>query len=879
VTPTQRAIRVPLNVDAQFRLAVGSALLPLRSLILAAAVSPIAYVLLAIHLPGLWGMAAAGFILAAAASFGLPERQGVWIGTHLAYAHAWWVLPSTVVRGRASHARVRNVDGAIHVTRSRPANARRFPLPRRWRAIASIPATSADIAGLLRLEPGGHRAVLVLDGPAVSVSSDAYVEWCRGMLTWIGSTGNPAQFLTLMTHHDRHRVVDAFDRRVTGWPLTPLREMERSLTGTLAETTLGLRHYVVLAPGSAADDGIPFLATPWRAARARPATAEAAEHALQSALRTAPAFAIEAHAADRDELAALLAHTVLGASRAMVGDGLLHIGERHHVVMTATRLPAVIDVGVVVDAMTRAHTCGMASLHVLPVSPTVAQKHLRKRSSMLRSLQRRGTDAVEAQVALQDTANVVAALAQRDIVPCRVALTVAVAHSTRDSARQAAERLGAVLAAHGFRVTEVCGPGFLPALALSPGCPPLARSLVLTSDSVAARMLPCLGTPFADVGAPLLGVNVLNGTPAYFSVWSQPNHNLLVVGSSGAGKSVAAKTLLVRHVMEGVAAVVIDPDSEYRPVMQAVGGRYLELGVEALNPLGVGVGTSPDAAAGMVLPILSVMAGDDRGVRDGRPIRRLPDEDQGWLHGELVDFFGSRRDAPLPALMHDAVAHLEAQSMARALSDRERDRCRVISARLRRFTQGRRAAVFDRQSTFAVGNRPIAIGLKSFAMTYGADLTPALAVLLTGILDALERRAGRMIVVVDEAHRITSDPDAGEVLGQLVRQARKHGAGVWMVSQRVEDFVRTDLGRTLAATSSSKLVLGTEEAVVDDVRDVFRLRDEEVAAICPSSPGRGVLLAGAERAVVSIVPGRAIMALGDTRSGHVHAMSRQATTV
>jgi type IV secretory pathway VirB4 component len=217
--------------------------------------------------------------------------------------------------------------------------------------------------------------------------------------------------------------------------------------------------------------------------------------------------------------------------------------------------------------------------------------------------------------------------------------------------------------------------------------------------------------------------------------------------------------------------------------------------------------------------------------------------------------------------------------MARALSDRERDRCRVISARLRRFTQGRRAAVFDRQSTFAVENRPIAIGLKSFAMTYGADLTPALAVLLTGILDALERRAGRMIVVVDEAHRITSDPDAGEVLGQLVRQARKHGAGVWMVSQRVEDFVRTDLGRTLAATSSSKLVLGTEEAVVDDVRDVFRLRDEEVAAICPSSPGRGVLLAGAERAVVSIVPGRAIMALGDTRSGHVHAMSRQATTV
>jgi hypothetical protein len=87
-----------------------------------------------------------------------------------------------------------------------------------------------------------------------------------------------------------------------------------------------------------------------------------------------------------------------------------------------------------------------------------------------------------------------------------------------------------------------------------------------------------------------------------------------------------------------------------------------------------------------------------------------------------------------------------------------------------------------------------------------------------------------------------------------------------MLSQRVEDFVRTDLGRTLAATSSSKLLLGTEEAVLDDVRDVFKLTDEELAAICPSRPGRGVLVAGAERAVVDVLPGPAIMALAETGS-------------
>jgi Helicase HerA, central domain len=859
-----RAIRVPLNVDAQFRLPVGPTILPVRSLVLAAVVSPLAYLLLTVRLPGLWGPAAAGFTLAVATSLGVPERQGVWIGTHLAYRHAWRVLPSLVNRGQPSHALVRLLGDSIRVTRERPA-VRSRRVPRRLRPFTSIPVASTRDTGILHLEPGGHRAVLVLDGPPVSLSSDGYLDWCATVIRWVGALDCPIQFLTLMTHHDADRVGDAFDRRVAGWPNTPLCELERSLAVGLAESTLGLRHYVVLAPGTAGDDGVPHRSNPWHAGRARDPRADEADRALQSALRMAPGFGVGVRAADRDDIAALLGHTALGAARALVGADVLHVGERHHVVLTTTRLPPVIEVGSVVDAMTRAHAFGVASLHICPVTTVVAQKHLHRRASTLRYAQRRGADPVEAEVALQDTTAVVASLAQRDIVPCRVALTLSVAHTVRESALEAAERLGAVLAAQGFRTTEVGGPGFLPALALAPGCSPLARSLVLTSDSVAQRMLPCMGTPFADVAAPLIGVNVLSGTPAYLSVWTQPNHNLVIVGSSGAGKSVAAKTLLLRHVMEGVTAVVIDPDSEYGSVMRAVGGRYLELGTEALNPLGVTAGTPPDTAAGLVLPILSVMAGDDRGIRDGRPIRRLPDEDQGWLHGELVDLFAARQGCAAPALMRDAVHHLEAVAMARALTERERERCRIITARLRRFTQGRRAGVFDRPSTFSVDERPIAIGLRSFAMTYGADLTPALAVLLTAILDALEKRRGRMIVVVDEAHRVTSDPDAGEVLGQLVRQARKHGAGVWMLSQRVEDFVRTDLGRTLAATSSSKLILGTEEAVVDEVREVFRLTDEEVASICPSSRGQGVLLAGAERAVVSVLPGPAILALADTR--------------
>jgi len=224
-----RAIRVPLNVDAQFRLAVGPVLLPVRSLVLAASVSPLAYLLLTLQLPGLWGAAGAGFLLAMAGSFGLPERQGVWIGTHLAYRHAWRVLPSTVARGTPGYALARDVDGSIHVSRERAANHTGRWMPRRWRPFASVPSTWSDAPGLLRLEPGGHRAVLVLDGPPVSLSSEAYLDWCRSVIDWVGTLECPVQFLTLMSHHDADRVGEAFDRRVTRWPRTPLRQLEHAI--------------------------------------------------------------------------------------------------------------------------------------------------------------------------------------------------------------------------------------------------------------------------------------------------------------------------------------------------------------------------------------------------------------------------------------------------------------------------------------------------------------------------------------------------------------------------------------------------------------------------------------------------------------------------
>ena len=76
------------------------------------------------------------------------------------------------------------------------------------------------------------------------------------------------------------------------------------------------------------------------------------------------------------------------------------------------------------------------------------------------------------------------------------------------------------------------------------------------------------------------------------------------MGSAGSGKSVAAKSLLVRHALHGARVTVIDPESEYGDVVHALGGTYIELGEHSLNAFAIDPSVPADEAAEWVVPIL-----------------------------------------------------------------------------------------------------------------------------------------------------------------------------------------------------------------------------------------------------------------------------------
>jgi type IV secretory pathway VirB4 component len=65
------------------------------------------------------------------------------------------------------------------------------------------------------------------------------------------------------------------------------------------------------------------------------------------------------------------------------------------------------------------------------------------------------------------------------------------------------------------------------------------------------------------------------GSPIFVDRFALPNHNMLILASSGAGKSYAAKALTLRAGLLDDEVLIVDPDDEYVALTEALGGEVV----------------------------------------------------------------------------------------------------------------------------------------------------------------------------------------------------------------------------------------------------------------------------------------------------------------
>ncbi|MBO0701366.1 MAG: DUF87 domain-containing protein [Candidatus Dormibacteraeota bacterium] len=869
-----RPIQVPMALRAELKLPIGPIEVPFRTALMLIASLPL--VLLVFTLPltlSTQALVALG-ILGGASVVSRPNREGVWVGTWAFYRLLEPLFPQVLRDGRPRSAAVRQVGAHLRL----PASDRApLSLPRTLAHWSDLPRLRDLDDGLIRLGPdGGWHAVLALDGPRDAPLTQGYERWCQGVVDWINTVGAPAQLYTEVTHYERLDAQQAFEASVRR-PRTKLIDYERQLAGQVAERSLAVRQYVVLSPRRSGPNGVPTANRLTSVMSTVPATRAEAERMRDLAVRQGDALGVGARLASQGELRALVGKTALGCQEAVFHAGEVIVDGRHSRVGAVIELPTRILPGAVMSAIIRARIRGSVSFHILPVQPADARKELKRQESLYRAMFQRSRSA-DVELLYHHARKLDEMLLSRQTTAMRVALTFTVTGDTSEAAALAFERLQAALLDEEMTLQRVTTPTTLVASTAAPGGRPLNRSLFLTTGEVAAYLLAGQGSAFGDPSRPLIGIDAATTATCWYSVFDRTNFSALILGSSGAGKSVAAKTLLMRHHEQGADVLVVDPESEYELVVTALGGQYVELGDQSLNAFAVPLDVPPEVAAGTVTRVLSVMGGEERDYQNNRPVRSLAAQDMAWLFGEVVNFFHDwreRRGGAEPVLSNFC-DHLEGPALRAAAQlnvEGRVKRCADIAERLRAYTQGDKGRVFNRPSSVSLTGHAVGVGLYHLANQLRADLTPALAFVLAALLGELQKMDRRRVILVDEAHKVLSDPDAGEVLADVVRTSRKRGAGVWMASQSIRDFLpqgqtgRPSPGEVLATVAATKLILGVEHGLEAGMREAFGLSDAELAAITTQRrSGRGVLIAEQERAIVDVLPGEHLLPVVSTSS-------------
>ena len=95
--------------------------------------------------------------------------------------------------------------------------------------------------------------------------------------------------------------------------------------------------------------------------------------------------------------------------------------------------------------------------------------------------------------------------------------------------------------------------------------------------------------------------------------------------------------------------------------------------------------------------------------------------------------------------------------------------------------------------------------------------------------------------------------ESAQFMFSIAKRARKYYLGLTTISQDVEDFLSTRLGRAVVSNSSLQLLLKQSPSAVDIVADTFKLTSEERNRLTQFPVGEGLFFAGLSHVILRIL--------------------------
>ncbi|MCI5879809.1 MAG: ATP-binding protein [Bacillales bacterium] len=394
-----------------------------------------------------------------------------------------------------------------------------------------------------------------------------------------------------------------------------------------------------------------------------------------------------------------------------------------------------------------------------------------------------------------------------------------------------------------------------------------------------AAMYPFIFDSIKDPGlSTLLGVDFSGGVILFNQFLYQTkkehnrnNANLIILGTSGSGKSTAAKLIFRSHYRNGYKIVLIDPEGELEDMAKLFNGDFIDLG--------------KGGNYGMVNPLEVIMDADEDEIKEGASYTILTrtfqtvkafmkyydpsiEEDVVNMFSEIVQEtyrrFGinfdtdftkfSSSDYPTFSDVHETVKgrlnSMPDQSKEKEILEKLELKLRPLVKELRYY--------FDGHTTITPKSDFIVFNIKEL-MNADENIRNALFFNILKYAWGLTlNRNVNTVLTVDEAHVLLSGGNTlgADFLAQIQRRARKYNTGTIIITQQPTDFSDPKVitqGKAIFDNASYYLVMGLKKQAVEDLSKLIDLNESEKNSIKGYNQGEALFVCGSRRMQINIM--------------------------
>ena len=699
----------------------------------------------------------------------------------------------------------------------------------------------------LVLRGGSRRAVLECQTLAFGIKGEPEQRAVvAGWSSLLNSLTHPLQVVIRTRHLETSALPQPADHNQT------LRDSYRRLVETLTDQRRVLdRRFFVVVPWDASKSHQPGDARQFLDQRVAWVTEclrrldleprRLGDHSLAELMRRPmdPATSVQPTDAD-DELAdvsALIAPAALTECADRVS-----VSGRHARVIGVSRYPARLHPGWLGDLQGFDGDLDLA-LHIWPSSGPAVMSFLERRigelSSTLRIIDDRGGRPDPwRRAALHDAIELQDRIADGSERLFDVALYMTVWADSPEDLDAATGRLEALLGTrliHTRRLLLQMRPGLVSSMPLGVDQVRLHRAL---STSALSATFPFSGTDLPACSGLLYGVNTATRSAVVIDRFALENHNAVVFATSGAGKSFMVKVELIRALLSGTRALVVDPEGEYAAIMAALGGEVIQVSPgtrTGIDPFAL-TDTSPgalDTRIATLTTFISLLAGQVR------PRQRGSIEDAIALVYARSGFADGITSKGLTApRLIDVQARLRVTA---GMDD--------VALRLERFITGAGRWLLSGSLAPTVGDSAayVLAGLPE------EERVAAMFLVLDRIWGQLASSSRQTLVVVDEAWWLMRHPDTASFLFRLAKTARKRRAGLTLITQDVSDVLAKREGEAMIANSALQILMKQAPQAMPRLAELFRLTPAEQSWLLNAQRGEALMVAQGKRVPYQVI--------------------------